>query len=65
MASVTQRSMGQKLYYSEKEIEKASDTGIRRGQIVLQDLAGDLYSFAKECLKVVKVLPDPLPKLTY
>ena len=32
MASVTQRFMGQKFYYSEKEIEKASDIDIRRGQ---------------------------------
>ena len=36
MASDTQRFIGQKFYYSEKEIEKASDIDIRRGQRVPQ-----------------------------
>ena len=54
--------------------EKASDIDIRGEQRVppLLVLARELYTFligycrkSKECLKVVKVLPDSLPQYTF
>ena len=42
--------------------EKASDIDIRRRQRVSLDLTTDLYTFSKECLKVVEGLSDPLPQ---
>ena len=58
-----------KFYYSIKEIEKASDIGIRRGQkeyrlasvsngIIYSPIS--YYSESKECLKFVKISSDPL-----
>ena len=53
-----------------KEIEKASDIGIRRGQkeyppasvsIGVIYLLISYYNESKECLEVVKILLDPLP----
>ena len=59
-----------KFYLSIKEIEKASDIGIRRGQKeyplasvshgVIYSLIG-YYSELKECLEVVKASLDILP----
>ena len=54
--------------------EKASDIDIRRGteSASLASLARELYTFSigyynksKECLKAVKVLPDPLPQYAF
>ena len=57
-------------YESIKEIDRASDIGIRRGQKqyplasvghgVIYSLIS-YYSESKECLEIVKVLLDPLP----
>ena len=55
-------------------IEEASDIGIRRGWRVLPipSLSKGIiyfltgyYNKSKECLKVVKVLLDPLPQYTF
>ena len=60
-------------YYSEKGIKKASDIDIRRGKRLPHSLVWvGLYILfqlvtnnrSKEYLKVVKVLPDPLPQHT-
>ena len=57
-----------------KRTENASDIDIRRGMesAPLLVLARKLYTFqlvinnkSKECLKVVKFLPDPLPQFTF
>ena len=57
-----------------KGTEKASDIDIRRGteSAPLTSLSKELYTFSvgyysksKECLKFVKVLPDPLPQFTF
>ena len=56
-----------KFYYkSIKEIEKASDTGIRRGQkstlfASVSNGVNILSNESKECLEVVKTSPDLLP----
>ena len=52
---------------------KASDIDIRRQRVPPSlVLAGELYNFSigyysksKECFKVVKALPDPLPQFTF
>ena len=53
---------------------KASDTDIRSGVESAPSLvlASELYTFKisyysklKECLNVVKILPDPLPQFTF
>ena len=51
-----------KFYSSIKEIEKASDTGIRRGQkeYPLASVNNEVI-YAKECLEVAKTSSDPLP----
>ena len=56
-----------------KETEKASDIDIRRGQkeYPLASVNGVIYLLisyyneSKECLKFVKILPDPLPQFTF
>ena len=57
-----------------KEIEKASDIDIRRGQkeYSLASVGNRViyflisyYNESKECLKFVKILPDPLPQFTF
>ena len=57
-----------------KSTKKASDIDIRRGteSASLASLARELYTFSigyynksKECLKAVKVLPDPLPQYAF
>ena len=59
-----------KFYYSIKEIEKASDIGIRRGQkeYPLASVSHGViyylityYSESKDCLEVVKTSLDLLP----
>ena len=59
-----------KFYLSIKEIEKASDIDIRRGQkeYPLASVSNGViyllisyYNESKECLEVVKILLDPLP----
>ena len=60
--------------YSLKVIEKASDIDIRRGQkkYSLASVSSGVlylvisyYNESKERLKFVKILPDPLPRLTF
>ena len=57
-----------------KEIEKASDIDIRRGQKECPPasvsngviyLLISYYNESKECLKSVKILPDLLPQFTF
>ena len=57
-----------------KEIEKASDIDIRRGQkeYLLASVSNGVlyllisyYNESKECLKLVKILPNPLPQITF
>ena len=59
-----------KFYSSIKEIEQASDIGIRRGQkeYPLVSVSNGIicslisyYSESKECLEIVKTSLDPLP----
>ena len=67
---ITQSFCVIKFYYSIKEIEKASDMDIRRGQKeyplgsvnngVIHFLIS-YYNESKECLEVVKILLDTLP----
>ena len=51
-----------KFYLSIKEIEKASDIGIRRGQkeYPLASVNNEVI-YSKECLEVVKTSSDLLP----
>ena len=57
-----------------KEIEKASDIDIRRGKKEYPRarvsngviyLLLSYYNESKECLKFVKILPDPLPRFMF
>ena len=57
-----------------KETEKASDIDIRRGQkdYLLASVSNGViyllisyYNESKECLKFVKILPDPLPQFSF
>ena len=55
-----------------KGTEKASDRAIRRGwRVPLVFVKGIIYFLvsyynkSKECLKFVKILPDPLPQFTF
>ena len=63
-----------KFYYTIKEIEKASDIDIRRGQkeCPLSSVSNGVtyflityYHESKECLEVGKTLLDPLPLFTF
>ena len=72
-ASDVQNFVWQKFHYSEKG-QKACNADIRRGdgECPLVVLARELYTFSvgcysksKECLKAVKVLPDPFPQLKF
>ena len=63
-----------KFYWSIKDIEKASDIDIRRGQkeYPLASVSNgtiylliSYYNKSKECLKFVKILSDPLPQFTF
>ena len=67
---ITQNFCVIKFYLSVKEIEKASDRDIRRGQkeCPLASVSNGViyllisyYNKSKECLEVVKTLLDPLP----
>ena len=65
MASVTQSFMWQKLYHSEKEVEKASDIDIRRGQRMPHLLLlSRSYMLFHLITSSRKILPDPLPQHT-
>ena len=66
---IAQSFCAMKFYYSIKEIEKASDIDIRRGQkeYPLATVSNGViyflftyYSESKECLQVVKTLLAPL-----
>ena len=57
-----------------KETEKASDIDIKRGQkeYPLASVSNGViylliryYNESKECLKFVKISPDPLPQFTF
>ena len=57
-----------------KKGQRASDVDIRRGRGVpyvlvlareLYTVLINYYSKSKECLKVVKILPDSLPQFTF
>ena len=73
-ASDTQNFVWQKFHYGEKG-QKASNIDIRRGDgecppslVLARELytsSVGCYSKSKECLEVVKVLPDPFPQLTF
>ena len=63
-----------KSFITVKGTEKTSDVDIRRGRGVpyvlvlareLYTVLINYYSKSKECLKVVKILPDSLPQFTF